>query len=74
MKRRSKTSDGAFAKVAGFNSITTAGAVKKIKRNDTGVLKDASVDEVLSLAAKYGVTPSKNIAKMKVEIYKAIGA
>ena len=37
-------------------------------------LKDASIEEVTELAAKYGISPSKNITKMKLGIYKAAAA
>jgi hypothetical protein len=37
-------------------------------------LKNASIEEITSLAARYGVEPSKNIATMKLGIYKAAAA
>ena len=49
---------------------------KQLQRNDQGILKDASYDELAILAGKYGIDPTskqnKNIGMLKAKIYNAM--
>lgn len=48
---------------------------KKFKYNDTGILSNASYDDLIALAGRYGIDPTKkrgDIGILKSEIYAAI--
>lgn len=56
------------------SSISRRQLKRKLKKNDTGILADASRDEIIQLAAEYGVNPTGRLYKVKTELYNKIAA
>jgi len=57
------------------SALTMGGLARAIKKRDTGVLADADYEQILELAGKYGIDPTKkNTYRLKAEIYAAMGA
>lgn len=69
-KDRARTGSAAYKALSG--GVRSA---RKIGENDIGILKNATMDELITLAGKYGIeTKNKDIGKVKKELYRAMAA
>jgi len=71
---RASTVGRKFKEVAGIRGVGRQ-LKRSIARNDQGILKDKTLDELLELCGIYGVDPTKkNEATIKIELYQAIAS
>ena len=72
------TSSNDFRDVAGIKTSNLSQAGRILDKKDTGILSNASFDELVELAGKYGVNPNlmkgSNTGRLKAEIYSAMAA
>ena len=76
MKSRSSTGSKNFKKLTGVDrTMGYRDAVRSLRDNDKGVLRDCTMEQILDLAVNYGIDPStRDIGKLKLQIYRAMAA
>ena len=71
--RRKRFDTRAFSNVAGPKSGSLRAVSRSIEKNDTGILVDASYEQLIELAGKYGINinafRNKRIGVLKAKIY-----
>ena len=71
--RRRGNAKGIENLTGGATANTLRGLAKQLRNADNGILSEASYDDLLELAAKYGINPTsfknRNINRLKAEIY-----
>ena len=75
-RSRAKFNSKAFRNVAGVKGSNLGSVARQLKKQDTGVLRDKDFNELLELAGKYGIDPSKakTESRLKAMIYSAMTA
>lgn len=76
-KERLKSSSKYFGEVAGIRGSSRS-LERYLNKNDSGLLADADFNDLITLAGRYGISPSllkrNKPGKIKLEIYKAMAA
>lgn len=76
-RSKASTKSKAFSELSGLRG-SSASVKRSLKVRDTGVLKDATLDQLIELAGKYGINPNilkgKNEAALKLALYRAMAA
>ena len=69
-RERARTNSAAFRSLSGGNR-----SARSIASNDIGILKDATMDQLITLAGRYGIdVKNRNIGSLKRELYRAMAA
>ena len=71
--RRRGNARGIESITGGATANTLRGLARKLRNNDNGILAEASYDDLIELASKYGINPTsfknRNVNRLKAEIY-----
>ena len=75
-RSRTRFSSRRFRSMTGVSGATLGSVARQLRKQDSGILRDMNLNELLELAGRYGIDPSrtKSEPKLKAMIYSAMAA